>query len=70
MELRLYSDEEAGRIARNFFENEYHDPGIQKWGRLSYWPLGSHSEDATRQSKKFKISIAFSSFFRYTINRC
>lgn len=39
MELRLYSDEEARRIARNFFENEYHDPGIQKWGgfRTGHW---------------------------------
>ncbi len=39
IKLRHYDDEQAGRIARLFFTNEYHDPGIQKWGgfRTGVW---------------------------------
>ena len=54
MELRLYSDEEAGRIARNFFENEYHDPGIQQWGgfRTGHWGATLKTQQGSQKNSK------------------
>lgn len=53
-QLRHYDDEEAGRVARHFFENEYHDPGIQKWGgfRTGHW--GAHLQDHPGERKSSK----------------
>lgn len=53
IKLRHYDDKRAGQVARIFFTNEYHDPGIQKWGGFR---TGSWENNLTKNEGRQKNS--------------
>lgn len=49
--LKQYDDYTADKIATHFFAEQYHDPGIQKWGgfRTGQWMRSIKKEEKNQQ---------------------
>ncbi|WP_367342034.1 hypothetical protein [Limosilactobacillus sp.] len=46
-QLKKYDDMTANKMASHFFSEQYHDPGIQKWGgfRTGQWMQSIKKEE-------------------------